>query len=260
MDFQGLLEKAEMEQRQNPRVRVPTVVEVFHISFGRVTTTIRDASESGMFVVMEHPALALGAKVKIRHTRVSSVDHHATPQVEAVVRRVEDNGFGVEFVSVAGAHLWSCVQRQREELQIGQDYFQVHQSVAVQDEQGRVLVVQQQGMWGLPGHFLRVGDDAAEATSVYFQQAFGLKLDIGVVLDQTTEHNAQAAEAAVFRSVFHARAMHQKATLLPGLGYRSMNWLSADRSSDDLTFASTFDQNIVRELLQDTAKAGASAA
>ncbi len=248
----------EMEQRQYPRVTVPMLVELSHISFGKMTTTVRDISEGGMFIVVDDAKLSPGAQIKVRQLRASSVDLHATPQVDAVVRRVEPHGIGVEYLSVAGAHLWNSVQRTRQELAVGRDYFQVFQSAVLQDERGLVLVVQQQGLWSLPGHFLQVGDVPEEALAAYLFEAFGVRVAVRASLGQTSQHNAKAPEAAIYRTVYHARTADQKATLLPGLGYRSMRWLISAKSTSDLTFADPFDLAMIRRVF--AASPGVSAA
>ena len=234
------------------------VVELNHITFGKVLTIARDVSEGGMFIVLDDANLSVGSQVRVRLMQVSSVDQHATPMVDAIVRRVEPVGIGVEFISVAGAHLWNSVQRRREELSVGSDYFQVHQSAAVQDERGLVLIVQQQGVWSLPGHYLKVGDEPSEALAAYFHEAFGLRVGVHDCIGQTTEHNPMAPEAAIYRTVYHVRVTDQKATMLPGLGYRSMRWLVSTKSTEDITFASPFDQAMVRAVFERST--GASAA
>ena len=239
------------ERRGHPRIRIPLVVEVAHKSFGKQTTTVRDLSQNGMFVELPEPALRRGARIKLSQIRLSTVDQHATPTVDAVVRRVEPDGLSVEFDSKVGAHLWNTVERTREELAVGQDLFQIHQSVAVFDYRGWLLIAQTQGRWGLPGTYLRVEDDPNELLKEYFLKTFNLHIEPGRLIDQNIESNPKAREASVFRLVRAASADDHETRLLPGQGYKQLRWLSSERGADEVQFASPFDRNIVRRVFRE---------
>lgn len=69
-------------------------------------------------------------------------DTQPTPTVELEVRRTTPEGLGLAFVSKSAQHLWHTAQRSRSELAIGRDYFQLHQSIAINNDAKGLLLVQ----------------------------------------------------------------------------------------------------------------------
>src|SRR4030095_5770984 len=134
-----------METRQHPRIQLPFEVEVAHPIFGRVRTIARDISESGLFIQMPPGALKEGSKLKVTILNAALIEHTPTPTVELEVARVADEGLGLRFINQTGRHLWQSVERMRQELAIGRDYFQVFQAGLIVNREAKLLVAQQHG-------------------------------------------------------------------------------------------------------------------
>ena len=114
----------------------------------------RDVSEGGVFVQYRDDRIRPGSKIKLTVLNPNSVDAHATPTVELTVRRVDEQGMGLEFLNRTGRHLWQSVDRLRSELAVGRDYFQLHVSALAMNDRGDLLLVQNNGKWQFPGFYL----------------------------------------------------------------------------------------------------------
>ena len=111
-----------MERRQHPRVQIPLLVGIKHPSIGQIRAMARDASEGGIFVHLDDPKIKRGAKLKVTLLNSNSVDNQPTPTVDMEVQRVEADGIGLAFTNTTGTHLWTSVQRLREENNLPYSY------------------------------------------------------------------------------------------------------------------------------------------
>ena len=267
-DFNG-----SMEQREHPRVQLPLLVELQHPSLSRGRSLkaeraadrehylARDISEGGVFVQLTvPPSIKPGAQVRLTLQNPSSVEYQPTPTVDMVVKRVEDNGLGLAFVNKTGRHLWQSVERLRDELAVGRDYFQVHQSAVVVNVRGQLLIVQQHGRWSYPGEYLIVGEDWQSAIKGYLTRTFALTdLDIVKVLAADSGVNVDLPEAAVFRTfvLLSAGAADFSLTENKNEGsendqaprYRNARWIDSKRDVEDLTFVSDEMRRIAHQAL-----------
>jgi PilZ domain len=227
-----------METRQHPRIQLPFEVEVAHPIFGRVRTIARDISESGLFIQMPPGALKEGSKLKVTILNAALIEHTPTPTVELEVARVADEGLGLRFINQTGRHLWQSVERMRQELAIGRDYFQVFQAGLIVNREAKLLVAQQHGRWLFPGDFLVVGDDWAHALTTFLANEFGLE---GLVIDGTVQVDSgperAAVEGATF-SVFHRLSTTStRAQLRPESRYRHLRWVGRVAEVEELSFS-----------------------
>jgi ADP-ribose pyrophosphatase YjhB (NUDIX family) len=240
-----------MEQRRYPRIQLPLLVELKHPTLGNLRCIARDISEGGVFVHTENPQLKPGAMVKVTLQNTLGVEAQPTPTVEMEVKRVESDGLGLAFVNVAGRHLWRSVERLRDELAIGRDYFQVHLNVLAINDADAVLVVQQHGKWTLPASFLVVGDDWQEAVSSFLRAEFGLRTTaFGAICAMSSVGNPELPEAAVLDVFVEVRSGGDAVQLANDSRYRAARWINRRRDIEDTTFAS----DRVRSLVSDTVR------
>lgn len=187
-----------MDSREHPRIQLPFEVEVNHPSLGRARCIARDISEGGMFVTLADSGIRAGFKVKVTVIASTLTEGTPTPTVNMDVVRVADDGLGLRFSNRTSRHLWESVVRQREELAIGRDYFQVFQAAVVVNPQGKVLVVQQQGKWLFPGTYLIVGQPWLESLRTYLSAELGLKsLDFRETLEVDSGTDVEIGRAHV---------------------------------------------------------------
>jgi hypothetical protein len=227
-----------MDSRQHPRVQLPFEVELAHPSLGRIRRVVRDVSQGGLFVVTDTGTLKPGAKIKVTVLSAALVESTATPTIDMEVARVDPRGLGLKFVNSTGEFLWSSVQRLRQELEIGRDYFQVFQGALVFNREGRLLVVQQHGKWLFPGEHLVVGQDWRTRMSAFLTTEFGLEeVVIHDVLAVDSDAETQAGENATF-SVFHRVTTEgDRAQLRAGSRYKQTRWVARSVGVDELTFS-----------------------
>ncbi|MCZ6617049.1 MAG: PilZ domain-containing protein [Gammaproteobacteria bacterium] len=240
-----------MERRRHPRIRLPLLVELQHPSLGKTRCVTRDVSEGGVFVLLENPTIRPPAKLRVTLLNSSAVDNHPTPTVEMIVSRVEVNGLALEFINKTSRHLWESVERLRDELEVGRDYFQVHQSAVVVNEAEHILLVQQHGKWMFPGEYLIVGEDWQAAIKGFLVSSFSLKdvvADEILAMDSTGENILP--EAAVL-NVFHLiRANSESFTMTER--YKSFRWVNSRRSLAEITFASDTLRQLAGDVLRRT--------
>ena len=186
-----------MERRKHPRIQLPLLVELQHPSIGRQSCIARDISEGGVFVRINDSGIQKGAKLKLTLLNPTTLDTQPTPTVEMQVMRVEAEGLGLAFVNRTSRHLWESVERLRDELAVGRDYFQLHVAAMVLQERGRLLVVQQNGKWTFPGTYLIVGDSWRNALQRMLLERFSLNADPAAmqVLGIETESSEDLPEA-----------------------------------------------------------------
>lgn len=228
-----------MERRKHPRVQLPLLVELQHPSIGRRDCMARDISEGGVFVQTDPTGLHKGAKLKLTLQSPNTIESRATPTVEMQVMRVESDGLGLAFVNRTSRHLWESVERLRDELAVGRDYFQLHVSAMVLQETGRLLIVQQNGRWTFPGTYLIVGDVWRSALSRMLKERFSLNAaeqDM-TILSLETESSERLPEAAVAKAFAVLRLDSDGFNFEPGDRYKTSRWLQNPRMVDELTFA-----------------------
>ncbi len=257
-DFNG-----SMEQREHPRVQLPLLVELQHPSLARARSLgrepsktgeraagagryiARDISEGGVFVHLDvPPSLKPGMKLRLTLLNPTSVENQPTPTVDMVVKRVEDNGLGLAFVNKTSRHLWHSVERLRDELAVGRDYFQVHHSAAVVNGQGQLLVLQQHGKWSFPGEYLIVGEEWQSAIKSYLASTFGLTdLNVIRVLSADSGPTFDLPEAAVFKIFVLISAdsagfsLNESSTKKnQNQRYRDSRWVDRKRDVEELAF------------------------
>jgi len=228
-----------LEKRKHPRIRLPLLVELQHPAIGRRDCLARDISEGGVFVQLESSAIRKGAKVKLTLQNPNTIDAQPTPTVQMEVVRIEPDGLGLAFVNRTSRHLWESVQRFRDELAVGRDYFQLHVSALVIQETGRLLVVQQNGKWTFPGTYLVVGDAWRDSLRSMLESRFALLADTEAMtmLNLETESDEKIPEAAVAKAFAVMRVDASRFRFEPGERYRTSRWLQNPRMIDELTFA-----------------------
>ncbi len=156
-----------------------------------------------------------------------------------MVARTEPTGLGLAFVNATSQHLWASVERLRDELAIGRDYFQVFQGAVVLNEQDEVLLVQQHGKWGFPGEYLVVGEDAETALKAMLTRRFALAdLTIDGVLKVGSGATIDLPEAAVFRVYHRVTTSTAEISASAEEAYRKVRWVENRRSVAQMAFVS----------------------
>ncbi len=125
------------DDRESARVQLPFEVELSHPSLGKIRSVARDISQSGIFVRLNPTGLRPGAKIKVTVVNAALVESNPTPTIEMEVARVTEEGLGLKFTNRTSQHLWQSVDRLRQDLRLGQDYFQVFQGVAIVNHFGQ---------------------------------------------------------------------------------------------------------------------------
>ena len=240
-----------MEQRKHPRVQLPLLVELNHPALRRTRHLARDISQGGVFVHMQPPdSIKPGAKVRLTLLDPMSIDNQPSPTVELEVKRVEENGLGMAFVNKTSQHLWHSVERLREELQVGRDYFQVYQGALVTRESGQLLLVQQTGRWGFPGHYLVVGEQSKSALEVALASQLGLAdARVEGIVDTYTQGTEEIPEAAVYRVFLRVSTSIAEPTLDADSTYSNYRWVGRHRDIEELTFGDEQLRTLARQLL-----------
>ena len=224
---------AVIEHREHPRIQLPLLVELKHVSIGTVKTIARDISGTGVFVRLDNPKLPEGAKVQLTLLHVSNVETSATPTVQMAVQRVEPNGVGLRFVNTSYQHIWQSVERLRDDLAVGRDYFQVYQSAVVVNGRGAVLLALEHGKWLFPGHYLTVGDDWRVALQSHLELLGVSGVRIERCLDVRTGGEAVVPEAAVM-ALYHE--VYGEADDPEHGPYRDVRWFDKAMEVETLTF------------------------
>ncbi len=237
-----------MERRQHPRVQIPVSVEIHHPSFGSRRCVVRDVSKGGVFVSGEKFELRKGAKVKLTVVNASLVDPQATPTIELVVRRAEPKGLGLEFLNNTGKHLWNSVDRLRTELEIGRDFFQAHLSLGLRNPEGRLLIVNQDGRWQLPGSYLGTRTHwRATAADLLESMELQPASELQPAGFQTHLDDLVPENATIYLAV-HASVEATSKT--PSGPYRSCKWIDDGYALGELCFVSDVARSMVQSALQ----------
>ena len=209
---------------------------------------------------MQTPKINSGSKLKLKLLTVLPTDTQPTPTVDMEVKRVADDGLGLAFINRTAEHLWNSVQRLRSELEIGRDYFQVHQSVALTHPDKGVLMVQQNGKWLFPGFYLQVGQNALQAASSFVAEELGVadrtRLQ-PLVTDSATD--VSVTEAATYSVILHGEITQPEITLNDSSGFKDWRWIGKIRDLGEITFAVNLQRNTVQQLLEAARQRGTEA-
>ncbi len=242
-----------IEQRDHPRVQIPLIVTVTHPTLGDVATATRDISESGLFIRLDQPTLSVGAKLKVKIEPITAVDTQPIPTVDVEVTRVTEDGIGVMFVNNTARHLWQSVQRLRDVLHVGRDYFQIYVSVMATDRARGILLVQQHGKWLFPGRYLIVGEGIENTVADITKTQIGMTT-AGIPLPVATEapQNPLVAEAATFSVVYSANVDVTVDHVRLSDDFKHHRWIDKLRDLDEITFATEAHRLCMTGALQST--------
>lgn len=226
------------DDRDSARVQLPFEVELSHPSLGKIRSVARDISQSGIFVRLNPTGLRPGAKIKVTVVNAALVESNPTPTIEMEVARVTEEGLGLKFTNRTSQHLWQSVDRLRQDLRLGQDYFQVFQGVAIVNHFGKLLVVQRHGKWLFPGEYLTVGSAWHDSLTDYLAAELGIDdLAFEDTLGVDSAPGLLAGENATF-SVFHRfSSQSDRVRLRDDSRYRHAKWVSRAFSLEELTFS-----------------------
>jgi hypothetical protein len=240
-----------MERREHPRIHLPFEVEVEHPSLGTLRSIARDISESGMFVTATGAGVRVGSKVKVTAIGSALAEGSPTPTISMEVARLEEDGLGLKFSNRTSRHLWESVVRERHELAIGEDYFQVFQAAVVVNPQRKVLVVQQHGKWLFPGAYLTVGDGWQKALESFLEADLGIA---NVRFRETLEVDSGADVVAPERatlSLFHRYSSDAtRAQLAAQDRYTKAKWIGRTMGIAELTFSHALLRTIAQRALE----------
>ncbi len=243
-----------MDQRAHTRIQVPLAVELTHPALGSLRTVARDISEGGMYVALADHGLQAGAKLKVKVLNVLDTDTQPTPTVDMKVARMTEDGIGLECTNKTAEHLLSSIARVRAELQIGRDYFQVYQSVAIVDDARGILLLQKNGKWVLPGHYLVVGEESVSAVVQYCQQNLGLSFLDPPEPVACDSAGADVAEAATFRVTFSVKPDGTNVHLSEEIDAKDHRWVKKSRVLREITFAADSQRDIAIRVLEERDK------
>ena len=240
-----------MEKRQHPRILVPLVVELSHATLGTKLATAKDLSDGGVFVYLVDHALQDGANLQIRLKTELVGDTQNAPTVQTQVVRVDDDGIALTFKNRTAHHLWSSVERLRDELLIGRDFFQAYEAIVGCHPEMGILLVQQHGKWGFPGYYLEVDVEPQEARRKYMGEQFGAIdfADQGP-MEVRTFYNQILPEASTL-CVMHAVAIQNtRLKLAASSSYKDLRWVVRPKDINDLTVAHTWVRSVALAQLE----------
>ena len=238
------------DKRKHARIELPFQVEIQHASLGSIKTIATNISAGGMFVELDNPKTTVGSFVKVSVMSLPLVESPPTPSIKMVVRHSSSNGLGLEFSSNTSRHLWETVNRARNTLVVGEDYFQVFQNAIIVNPKKQILLVQQTGKWLLPGSYLKVSQDWEKALKSTLNASLGLtRLTHTELMGIDSYPDIPAKEAAVF-TVFHRFSSPASEIVLPPDGqYSNSKWLGHERAVNELTFSHPLLRNFVLRAL-----------
>ena len=225
------------EQREHPRIELPLLVELAHVSIEKTMTTARDISDGGIFLNLAASSLAVGAEVGLTIQPDSYTAPQATPTINAQVVRVENDGIALAFKNKTAEHLWSSVERTRTQLKVGEDLFQVFEAMAITHTSRGLLLLQQNGKWTFPGFHLTTATANSDRMK-FCQEALGL-----TCLDQTEPVFAEvfrsqlSPEATTYCTVIKLSTSDIKPELGKQEAYRDWRWVGNIGDLNDLTMA-----------------------
>ncbi len=226
------------DDRESTRIQLPFEVELSHPSLGKIRSVARDISETGIFVRLNPTGLRPGAKIKVTVLNAALVESNPTPTIEMEVARVTEEGLGLKFTNRTSQHLWKSVDRLRQDLRLGHDYYQVFQGAVIVNNMGKLLVVQRHGKWLFPGEYLTVGSAWQSTLTDYLSAELGVDdLVFEDTLGVDSAPGLLAGENATF-SVFHRfSSQSDRVRLRDDSRYRHAKWVSRAFSLEELTFS-----------------------
>ena len=231
-----------IENREYDRIKLPLLVEVSHATVGTVEATARDISEGGIFVELPDSGLTVGAQVKVRLRARHITDFQYAPTVDVKVARLADDGLALEFKNKTAEHLWTSVERLRDELSLKQDFFQVYQILLVSHAERGMLFVQQHGKWTFPGVYLEASDNPIEKLEALCKDDLGIEAEsIKPLLTKGITHDA-LPEASTFCVAYETQTEER----LPQPSYKDWRWINKPGELADITVAFPF----IRELAE----------
>jgi hypothetical protein len=229
------------QKRAMPRIKLPLLVELTHPTLGTVVVTARDVSNGGLFVEMATVELLPGAQAKIKLRPLHVADFQHTPTVDVRVARVTEDGVALEFKNKTAQHLWTSVERLREELKVGRDYFQIYQIAVVLHSERGMLLMQKHGKWTFPGAYLEVPGQASDTLRHLCENELGITSAgyLKPLLTRTLTH-ASISEASTFCIAYLVDTTEKQ----PHPALKDWRWIRKAQEFSDLTVA--FD--LVREI------------
>ena len=248
-----------MEKRQHARISIPLIVEIKHAAIGEVETRARDISEGGVFVFLDEANLSKagikpGASVRIRlHSELISSAQYA-PTVDATINRIETDGLALSFRNKTAEHLWSSVERLRDELFIGQDFFQIYQVLVCQHADKGLLFVQRDGKWQFPGYYLKVGQSLSQSHDQYLSDNLTINQVTGYsVIATESFHHELLPEAATYATATLAEVADFRIQLADQSGFRNDRWVNKTKELNDMTVSHEWFRALANQLLQKNA-------
>ncbi|MDA1077353.1 MAG: hypothetical protein O3A63_21795, partial [Proteobacteria bacterium] len=195
--------------------------------------------------------LNVGSKLKLTLLNANPLDAQATPTVDVEVKRVTETGVGMAFINKTGAHLWQSVERIRDELAIGRDYFQVRQDIIVVNPDGALLVVQKNGKWIFPSNYLVVGEDWREAVYKTLSSQLGIS-EKGTLqtVNVISRANEALPEAALVWLTHTCRVTTAHFEVHKDSGYRQAKWIGRRQEVEELTFAVESLRSLAQQTLE----------
>jgi PilZ domain len=226
------------DERASARIQLPFEVELAHPSIGKIRSVARDISQSGIFVRLNPSGLRPGAKIKVTVLNAALVESNPTPTIDMEIARVTEEGLGLKFTNRTSQHLWNSVDRLRQDLRLGQDYFQVFQGAAIVNPLGKLLVVQRHGKWLFPGEYLTVGSAWQESLTDYLISELGIDdLMFEDTLGIDSAPGLLAGENATFSAFHRFSSQSDRVRLRDDSRYRHAKWVSRAFSLEELTFS-----------------------
>ena len=225
------------------------LVEISHASLGTQETTAKDLSAGGVFVHLKDHKIHQGAALKVKLRSSAMSNSQTSPTVDMLVAHVQDDGLGLKFKNKTAQHLWSSVERLRNELLVGRDYFQVFQRLAITHATKGVLFVQLHGRWTWPGGYLQVGTDAEQALVSHCEDALGLSIGNIEPLGARSMHFDALPEAATYVVSFTGEIDNPH--ISDHGPYKSSRWVNKRGDLSDLTLADTDLRDLTMKLIAD---------
>lgn len=225
-----------MEMRQHPRISVPLLVEISNAALGKRETTAKDLSDGGVFVYLDDHTLQIGTAVKIKLKTTHVSDTQTAPTVEANVVRVETDGVALAFKNKTAHHLWASVERLRDELVVGRDYFQAYEAFICQHAVKGILFVQQNGKWSFPGHFLKADTPIEQLRTFYLDANLGLSPSTSMELVGVENFSNPVLPESSTLCLVHRMEVSVTAITLPSEScFKDYKWVSREKDLRDLT-------------------------
>ena len=223
-------------------------MELSHPSFGVLEASARDISDGGLFVELSDPSLTRGAEAKVRLRSPHIVDFQHTPSVDVRVVHVQPDGVGLAFKNQTAKHLWLSVERLRDELSIGKDYFQIYQVAVVVHPSRGILVVQQHGKWSFPGTYLSVTDNVEVKLRAFCEETLGVAIaqDSRILTAQNLTHPS-LPEASTYVVAFRLATQTDR----PSPPYNDWRWIHKKSEWSDLTVAFDLIRNLGEQVLNE---------